>query len=92
MEYPLVEGAELRAKIDDSMVKLAQKWQSMYFDDENRELASTIPELGKISINISNALVVEMPAPHTTIKIVQPNLRQMNGHFVAKYQRLSFFI
>jgi len=47
LEDPSVEGVALRAKIDDSMVKLAQKWQSMCFDDENHDLTSTITRTRK---------------------------------------------
>jgi formate dehydrogenase (coenzyme F420) beta subunit len=42
LEDPLEEGVNLREQIDDSMVKLAQKWQSSYFDDENHDIVSVI--------------------------------------------------
>jgi formate dehydrogenase (coenzyme F420) beta subunit len=42
LDDPLKEGIKLREEIDVSMVKLAQKWQSRYFDNENHDMVSVI--------------------------------------------------
>lgn len=42
LEDPLDEGVKLREQLDASMIKLAHKWQSRYFHDENHDMVSVI--------------------------------------------------
>lgn len=42
LEDPPNKGVKIREQIDDSMVKLAQKWQSIDFHDGNHDMVSVI--------------------------------------------------